>query len=436
MNAPHIARPALDRRHFLKGVGTCIALPLLDAMIPSMAASAALKAASAAGVPRFVAMNAGLGFHAPLLFPETEGTDYNLTPYLEQIKDHRKNFTLFSGLSHPIQNGNNGHASSMTWLTSAPRPGLAGFKNTISLDQLMARQVAGQTRMPFLTLSTRSSSLSWSANGVQIPAQTSPSKLFQQLFVEGTEEEIASEIRDLHRGRSILDTVIKDAKRLNQTLGQRDRVKLDEYFTSVRDLELRIKQNEDWVHKPKPKVNVDQPKDIDDRNDVLARQRLMYEMMALAIQTDSTRVITFNLGTLNSVPSNIEGVRSDWHNLSHHGKDEAKIDELKLIEIAEFQAFNEFLSRLTSIEEAGKSLLDHTSVLFGSNLGNAASHDWHNLPIIIAGGGYKHGTYVVHDRKNNTPLANVFVSLAQRMGLEIDRFGSSTAESVRGLESA
>ena len=163
-------------------------------------------------------------------------------------------------------------------------------------------------------------------------------------------------------------------------------MKLDEYFTSVRDLEVRIQRNEDWVHKPKPKVNVDQPRDIDDRNDVLARQRLMYEMMALAIQTDSTRVITFNLGTLNAVPSNIEGVRSDWHNLSHHGKDEAKIDELKLIEIAEFQAFNEFLGRLTSIEEAGQSLLDHTAVLFGSNLGNAASHDWHNLPIIIAGG--------------------------------------------------
>lgn len=290
--------------------------------------------------------------------------------------------------------------------------------------------------MPFLTLSTRSSSLSWSANGVQIPAETSPSKLFQQLFVEGTAEEIASEIRDLHRGRSILDTVIKDAQRLNQSLGQRDRVKLDEYFTSVRDLEVRLQQNEEWVHKPKPKVNVDPPQDIDDSNDVLARQRLMYEMMALAIQTDSTRVITFNLGTLNSVPSNIEGVRSDWHNLSHHGKDETKIDELKIIEIAEFQAFNEFLNRLTSIEEAGKSLLDHTSVLFGSNLGSAASHDWHNLPIIIAGGGYKHGAYVAHDRKNNTPLANVFVSLAQRMGLEIDRFGSSTAESVRGLERA
>jgi len=429
MNAPHIARSALNRRHFLKGVGTCIALPLLDAMIPSKA-----MAASKLDVPRFVAMNAGLGFHTPFLFPEKAGTDYELTPYLEQIKEHRKNFTLFSGLSHPDQNGNNGHASALTWLTSAPRPGLAGFKNTISLDQQMASHLAGQTRVPFLTLSTRGSSLSWSSNGVQIPAQTSPSKLFQQLFVEGTREEVAREIHNLHRGQSILDTVLKDAKRLNQSLGHRDREKLDEYFGSVRDLETRLKQNEDWVHRPKPGVNARQPKDIDDSNDVLARQRLMYDMIALAIQTDSTRVITFDLGSLNSVPSNIKGVKSDWHNLSHHGKDAAKIDELKLIEIAEFQAFNDFLNKLAAVKESGKTLLDQTAVLFGSNLGNASSHDWRNLPVIVAGGGYRHGSYVAHDAKKNAPLANVFVSLAQRMGLEIDRFGSSTAESVRGLE--
>ena len=424
-----ITKPRLDRRHFLRGIGTCIGLPLLEAMVPSRA-----DAAVNTKIPRFVAMNAGLGFHAPFLFPDTEGADYELTPYLQQISEHRKNFTVFSGLSHPDQNGNNGHASSMTWLTSAPRPGLAGFKNTISLDQLMARQVAGKTRVPFLTLSTRGSSLSWSSNGVQIPSQSSPSKLFQQLFVEGTKDEIDGEISELHRGRSILDTVLSDAKRLNQTLGQRDRSKLEEYFNSLRDLEIRLQQNEEWVRLPKPAVGIDEPKDVADQNDVLARQRMMYEMMVLALQTDSTRVITFDLGSLNAVPSNIKGVNNDWHNLSHHGKDDAKIDELKLIEIAEFQAFNEFLNRLTSIEESGQSLLDHTAVLFGSNLGNASSHDWRNLPILIAGGGYKHGSYVAHDPNNNSPLANVFVSLAQRMGLEIDQFGSSTAETVRGLE--
>ena len=160
----------------------------------------------------------------------------------------------------------------------------------------------------------------------------------------------------------------------------------------------------------------------------------MYDMMRLALQTDSTRVITLSLGSMNAVPSNIPGVKTDWHNLSHHGKDEAKIAELRLIEEAEFVEFNRFLSQLKAVEENGRSLLDNTAVLFGSNLGNASAHDWHNLPIIVAGGGYQHGAYVAHDAQNNTPLANLFVSLAQRMGMETDRFGSSTAAGVRGLE--
>lgn len=156
-------------------------------------------------------------------------------------------------------------------------------------------------------------------------------------------------------------------------------------------------------------------------------------MIVLALQTDSTRTITYQLSGMNAVPA-IPGVSSDWHGLSHHGKDPEKIDELKIIEEAEFAAFGEFLTKMKGIEENGRTLLDHTAVLFGSNLGNASAHDWHNLPILVAGGGYKHGTYVAHDQKENTPLANLFVSMAQRMGVETDRFGSSTSEGVRGLE--
>jgi hypothetical protein len=159
-------------------------------------------------------------------------------------------------------------------------------------------------------------------------------------------------------------------------------------------------------------------------------------MIVLALQTDSTRAITLSLGGMNAVPSNIPGVKTDWHNLSHHGKDESKIAELRLIEEAELVALNRFLGQLRSVDENGRSLLDNTAVLFGSNLGNASSHDWHNLPILLAGGGYRHGAYVAHDPKNNTPLANLFVALAQRMGLDTDAFGSSTAEGVRGLERA
>ena len=175
------------------------------------------------------------------------------------------------------------------------------------------------------------------------------------------------------------------------------------------------------------------PKDATDKNAAIEKQRLMYDIIALALQTDSTRTITFQLGGLNSVPD-VPGVDSDWHGLSHHGKDPDKIDELKLIEEAEFTAFNEFLTKTRAVEENGRSLLDHTAVMFASNLGNASAHDWHNLPIVVAGGGYKHGQYTAHDPKNNTPLANLFVDIAQRMGVETDTFGSSTAAGVTGLE--
>jgi hypothetical protein len=160
----------------------------------------------------------------------------------------------------------------------------------------------------------------------------------------------------------------------------------------------------------------------------------MYRTIALALQTDSTRTITFQLAGLNSVPQ-IPGVQSDWHGLSHHGKDPEKIAELKRIEAAEWEAFGEFLDQLKLIQEDGQPLLDHTAVMFGSNLGNASAHDWRNLPILLAGGGYQHGEYVAHDAANNTPLCNLYVELAQRMGVEIDAFGSSTAVGIHGLES-
>ncbi len=420
---------SLSRRTVLRGAGVSLSLPLLGAMTPAFS-----KAPANPAPKRFLAMNAGLGFHAPNFIPAETGQDYKAPTYLEKLAEHRKDFTVFSGLSHPNSNGANGHTSELTWLTGAPRPGLAGFKNTISLDQLMARHVGAATRFPSLTLGTSGQSLSWTANGVQIPSQNHPTKVFRQLFVNGSEDEVAEELKNLDRGRSILDVAMGDAKALERTLGPRDREKLDEYLTSVRDLEVRLQQNKEWAKRPKPKVNFDEPQDVADRRDVLAKQRLMYDLILLALQTDSTRVIAFSIGGFNAVPSNIPGVKTDWHMLSHHGRDEDKIAELARIEAAEFEVFAEFLAKLKKVKEAGGHLLDHTSCLFGSNLGNASSHSWRNLPILLAGGGYKHGAHVAHDKENNTPLANLFVPLAQRMGLEIDSFASSSASSIRGLE--
>jgi hypothetical protein len=382
---------------------------------------------------RFVAACATLGFHTPFLNPAQVGSNYELTPYLEILRKHKDHFTVFSGLSHPEQQGDSGHASEMTWLTSAQRPGLAGFRNTVSLDQFFAEKVGAETRFPSLVLSTSGRSMSWTASGVEIPGETSPLRLFRALFMTGTPQEVAQEMRKLERGRSILDTVLGQAKKLEREVGARDRNKLDEYLSAVRDLESRLQISEGWVNKPKPTTTAKEPQDVADRNDAIGKQRLMYDMIALALQSDSTRNITFQLSGMNAVPT-IDGVKNDWHNLSHHGKDPEKIAELQVIEAAEFTAFEEFLSKLRSIEENGRPLLDQTAVLFGSNLGNASSHDWHNVPTIVAGGAFRHGQHLAFDEKSNLPLANLFVSLAQHMGMEVDRFGSSTGGGVRGFD--
>jgi hypothetical protein len=307
----------------------------------------------------------------------------------------------------------------MTWLTSAKHPGLAGFKNTISIDQLIAEHIGSQTRFPSLILGTGSESMSWSASGVPLPAEPSPSNAFRQLFVDGTKAEVEAQVRGLNRGRSILDTIMGQAKKLRSELGKRDQEKLDEYFGAVRDLEGRLVQNEAWVQKPKPKVAAQPPTDIQTRTDAIGKMNLMQDLIVLALQTDSTRTITLRLNGMNAVPE-IEGVKNDWHNLSHHGQDEAKIEELKVIEMAEFSAFAGFLTKLKAA-----SLLDSTSVIFGSNLGNASAHQTANLPLILAGGGFKHGRHIAIDKDKHV-FSNLFVSLAQRMGVQTEKFGFST----------
>ena len=420
MNLHLATRVPLSRRALLRGAGVSLALPLLEAMRPRSA-----RAAGADAAPRrLVAICAPLGFHTPFLHPKEAGSAYVPTPYLEPLAAWRGQFTVISGLAHAEQVGANGHASEMTWLTSAKHPGLTGFKNTISIDQYIAERIGDRTRFPSLVLTTGNESLSWSANGVPLPAEISPSKVFRQLFVEGTPAEVQEQTRALKRGRSILDTIGGQAKTLRQELGRRDQEKLEEYLGAVRDLEGRLVQNEAWAKRPKPSVKATPPSDIQNRADAIGRMKLMQDLVVLALQTDSTRTVTLRLSGLNSVPE-IPGVNQDWHNLSHHGQDPAKIEELKIIELAEFRAFGEFLGKLAAVNEGGDSMLSRTAVLFGSNLGNASAHDPRNLPLVLAGGGFRHGRHLAVDPKKNV-LSDLFVPLARHMGVEIDRFGFST----------
>ena len=418
----------MNRRRFLRGTGLAVTLPLLE--------STFVRSAFAEPTPprRLVAICTSLGLHPPSFFPESDGVDYKPSLYLRHIEEFRNDFTVFSGLSHPEQNGADGHSSEKTWLTSARHPGLGGFRNSISLDQLVAERVGFLTRYPSLTLGTNGTSQSYTRSGVMIPAESRPSRLFAKLFLQGSPAEIARQMRSIRDGHSILDTVLAESKRFERRLSLVDRDKLREYSQSVREMEQRLVLAEQWAQKPKPLVKVDQPDDIENESDLIGRMQLMLEMIPLALQTDSTRAITFLIQGRNDVPP-VEGVSIDHHNLSHHGRDEEKIAQLQRIETAQMKAMSEFFKSMETVQEGNGTLLDSTVTLFGSNLGNGNSHDTRNLPILVAGGGFKHGRHVRLDSENNTPLCNLFVSLLQRTGIEVDGFGTSTSAGVASFAS-
>ncbi len=410
-----------SRRQFLRAAGIGICLPILDRFTCS-----ARGDDNTPQRKRIVTICTTLGLHGPDFFPQAVGAGYEPSPYLRVLGERLSDVTVFSGLSHPEQSGSDGHSSERTWLTSAAHPGLGGFRNTLSFDQLAAERLGYVTRFPSLVIGTSHSSQSYTRSGVMIPAVARPSELFAQLFLDGTAEQVASEVRRLGEGRSILDSVSEEAKRIARTSGRRDRQRLAEYFESVREMERRLHAAEAWSQRPKPHVDAEPPAEIQNEADLIGRTELMFELIPLALQTDSSRVIAMTMQGRNDVPP-VPGVSIDHHNLSHHGQDEAKIAQLKLIEMAQMRALAKLLAALHDRTENGARLLDHTAVLFGSNLGNANSHDWRNLPILLAGGGFKHGEHRAFDAENNTPLANLFVTLLQSQGHTVDAFGSSTS---------
>lgn len=421
----------LSRRTLLRGAGVALTLPCLEAMTTTTSYGA--ESGNVEPPRRLVCINTSLGLHTPNLFPATAGRDYEMTPYLEPVREFREDLTVISGLSHPDVDG--GHPAELCFLTAAPHPRADNFRNTISLDQYAIERLAPDTRFDALVLSSSSSrGLSFTRSGVPIPAEERPSRVFRSLFVDGSPREVQTQIQRLQQGQSIMDTVRDEARRLQSRLGSDDRQKLDEYFSSVRDVELRLVRSQQWANRPKPPVTLRPPVDIPNATEVPARVMLMVDLMHLALQTDSTRMITFALNGLNAVPA-INGVTQDWHNLSHHGQDPEKLAQLRLIELEQMRLLAEFLRRLKATTEAGVTLLDRTIVMFGSNLGNASSHDNKNLPIVVAGGGFRHGQHLKFDPSRNPPLSNLYVQFLQRLGAEVASFGSSTG-TIPGFEPA
>ena len=434
-------RQRLSRRMLLRSAGAGIGLPLLDAMLPGLGRAA--RAEAAAAHQRLVAIHVPLGMMPQFFFPEKNSPEKEKTgtassgpssPYLDLLAEHRGQFTVFSGMSHPEVDGN--HHAGRCFLTGAPHPGQPTFRNSLSVDQLAAETIGLDTRFPFLPLSVGSenytNSLSVSRSGVSIQPEASPKRLYRSLFVTGTPEEKAATMRRIEAGGSVLDLVLDKAGRLERSVAPEDRSRLDQYFSSVRELESRLVRSIDWENRPKPVVAYAEPDDIGDATRVIEKSKLMYDLVRLALETDSTRVITLTLSTFSVVP-HVPGVKNETHGLTHHGNEPEKIAELKKIEEAQMRAFGEFLASLRDAKEHGRSLLDHTQILYGSCLGSANSHSNQNLPLVLAGGGYRHPGHLAFDEKRNEPLANLFVTMLQRLGVETDAFSSSTG-TLRGLD--
>lgn len=440
--APYVStRPALSRRRFLKGAGIALSLPLLEGMTPVFAQNkSAAVPSTPGGKPRRVfAICNNLGLLPEGFFPTESGDRYTLSPYLKAIEEHRSDFTVFSGVSHPDVDG--GHPADNCFLTAAPHPGRGSFRNTISLDQYIGERIGHLTRFPTLTLGVNvqqgQRSLSWTSSGVLIPCEEKASDVFKRLFLSGTPEEKAKQLRRLALGESILDAVADQAKALQRGVSGRDRERLDQYFTSVRDLEQRMAMSKEWEDKPKPSAPRSVPLDPESPRLYMDKVELMYDMARLAFETDSTRSISLLLDSVNSPAIEFGDTKTTdgYHNLSHHGKSKTKLDQLRAIDEWHLRLLGKLYSNLKSVKEDGDTLLDRTMILYGSNLGNANTHVTTNLPILFAGGGFRHGKHLAFDKDRNYPLPNLFVSMLQRMGLETDRFASSSG-TMRGLDLA
>jgi hypothetical protein len=430
-----------SRRHVLRGAGVALALPALSW---SKAASAQASAPAKAGPPngaapprRILAICNNLGLVPDKFFPAQAGRAYEPSPCLVHLQPHREDFTVLGGVSHPDVDG--GHPADICFLTAAPHPSSGGFRNTVSLDQFAAQRIGHLTRFPSLTLGVNldgaQRSLSWTTGGVLIPCEQRPSALFRRLFLRGKKDEVAAQIQRLELGGSVMDAVADQARSAEAGLGARDRERLEQYFTGVRDLEMRLQKAREWEDVPKPVVKVPAPEDPPSPRDYMRKTKLMYDLSRMAFETDSTRLITIMLDSVSSPAIDVEGaeIKDGYHNLSHHGKSEAKLAQLEAIDGAHMKLLDGLLTDIGQVTEGGARLLDRTMVLYGSNLGNANTHVTTNLPIIFAGGGFRHGQHLMFDRERNYPLPNLFVNMLQRLGIEADRFASSTG-TMRGLE--
>ena len=425
-----LPKKQIARRRFLRGVGgSILALPLLEA-----------NSATGAFVSpkRITATGIFYGFVPGNFHPQETGKDFQTPLLLKPLESHRDDYTVFSGLDHNLSGG---HNATKFFLSGIPTNHSKGYAEAnISIDQKAANFVGGQTRYSSLSLDSdrgNEHTLSWTGNGNNVQPIRSLETLYQMLFRKENHLTRNQAERELADRKSILDLAKIQADQFKKDLGKSDTDKLDQYFTSVREFEKRIEQSSLWLDKDKPKTGYSLPQGADSLA-LNEKAPLFYDLMALALQTDSTRVISLAFTNLGKENGGLPGVNQGYHTLSHHGQVQAAIDELSIIETFHVAQFSRFLGKLKQvIEPNGKTLLDSTMSLLGSGMSNANSHSNRDLPILMAGGGFKHGQHLHFARngKQSTPLCNLYLSMLQNFGLEVDRFNTSNG-TLTGLETS
>jgi hypothetical protein len=425
-----------NRRNFLKAAGVCIALPALESL-PGLAGENSARADQSKAPPRrMVCVGNEFGMYPGAFWPTKTGRDFELTTLLKPLENHRSNLTLFSHLDHGLKGG---HFAVHAFLTGVKSVEAKGSPDGgISVDQRAAEHVGSQTRFPSLAIGSEGGlhggcQISWTRTGTRVPPIPGPRELFRLLFIDDAGDAKRQAADRIALQGSILDAVLGDAKSMSSRLNKTDAAKLDEYLSSVRDVETKLDLDKHWQNIPKPKLDVKEPENQGLTKDLPA----IYDLIALALQTDSTRVATLEIG--GSFAASDLGIRQGYHNLSHHGQLQSNIDQLVQIEVYQMQQFAHFLDKLRSTKESGsdKTLLENTMVLLGSGMGNANSHINIDLPIILAGGGFQHGEHKSYpsEQRKRIPLCNLYVSMLQRFGVETDRFSAATG-TLSGLELA
>jgi Protein of unknown function (DUF1552) len=428
-----------SRRYFLKAAGLTIGLPFLESithgsvrlpMLGSYAAEPTPKKDTtktpASVPPNLVCVGNLLGFYAPAFFPTKPGKSYDFPFLLEPMKPHQKDFTIYSGLDHGLKGGHFAVHSFLSGVLSAEAKGMP--EGNITIDQRAAETMTGQTRYASIAVGSEDglhggTMMCWSRNGSRVPPIPAPKELFTKLFVNDSPEAIASSEDRFSMKKSILDAVYRDATSVSTQLSKIDREKIKEYFNSVRDIEKNIAQSEKWSHVAKPKVDMKAPANTNMVEDL----PVLYDLIVLALQNGSSRIITLEIA--GGYESKDMDISEGYHLLSHHGQLDERIKKLTTIERHQMDNFARFIEKMKTTKAVnGQSLLEQSMVLFGCGMGNANAHTNSNLPIILAGGGFKHGAHVAFSNKgtDKVPLCNLYLSLLQRFGVATKQFGNST----------